>query len=76
MKQYRSVKTRVIYDGKFHVFCYITNNYITLILNIIYLGFILYMHVVCIQCVCVYYVCIYTYVYLLVYMYARNKKWT
>ena len=70
------MKTRVIYDGKSHVFCYITNNYITLILNIIYLGFILYMHVVCIQCACVYYVCIYTYVYLLMYMYARNKKWT
>ena len=70
------MKTRVIYDGKSHVFCYITNNYITLILNIIYLGFTLNMHVVCIQCVCVYYVCIYTCLYLLVYMYARNKKWT
>ena len=41
VKQHRVVKTKVIYDGKYHVFCYITSNYLILILNIVYLGFIL-----------------------------------
>ena len=35
------MKTKVIYDGKYHVFCYITRNYLILILNIIYLEFLL-----------------------------------
>ena len=30
-----------IYDRKYHVFCYINNNYLILILNVIYLDFIL-----------------------------------
>lgn len=36
MKQYRAVKTKVIYYGKYHMFCYMTNNYLVLIVNTIY----------------------------------------
>ena len=41
MKYFRVVKTKAIYDGKYHVFCHITNNYFILILNLIHLDFIL-----------------------------------
>ena len=36
-----AVKTKVICDGNYHVFYYITNNCLILILNVIYLGFTL-----------------------------------
>ena len=41
MKYFRAMETKAISDGKYHVFFYITNNYLILILNIIYLDFIL-----------------------------------
>ena len=41
MKHFIAVKTKAVYDGKYRVFCYITKNYLVLILNIIYLDFIL-----------------------------------
>ena len=41
MKYFRAVKIKAIYDRKYDVFCYITNSYLILILNIIYLDFIL-----------------------------------
>ena len=41
MKYFRAVKSKAIYDRKYHVFCYITNNYLTIFLNLVYLDFIL-----------------------------------